>query len=88
MSVALNTKHLSSFISEEEYAAIYPQVEAAHKQLEAKNGNKNVTIKVYPKLNHLFQTCEKGTLAEYGQLEETINPEVLKDMTEWIKKQQ
>ena len=23
MSVALNTKHLSSFISEEEYAAIY-----------------------------------------------------------------
>ena len=35
MSVALNTKHLSSFISEEEYAAIYPQVEAAHNQLEA-----------------------------------------------------
>ena len=31
-------KHLSGFISEEEYAAIYPQVEAAHKQLEAKNG--------------------------------------------------
>ena len=30
MSVALNTKHLSIFISEEEYAAIYPQVEAAH----------------------------------------------------------
>ena len=41
MSVALNTKHLSSFISEEEYAAIYPQVEAAHKQLEAKNGPGN-----------------------------------------------
>ena len=38
MSVALNTKHLSSFISEEEYAAIYPQVEAAHNQLEAKSG--------------------------------------------------
>ena len=38
MSVALNTKHLSGFISEEEYAAIYPQVEAAHKQLEAKSG--------------------------------------------------
>ena len=36
MSVTLNTKHLSSFISEEEYEAIYPQVEAAHKQLEAK----------------------------------------------------
>ena len=60
----------------------------AIKQHISENGNKNVTIKVYPKLNHLFQTCEKGTLAEYGQLEETINPEVLKDMTEWIKKQQ
>lgn len=60
----------------------------AIRQHISENGNKNVTIKVYPKLNHLFQTCEKGTLAEYGQLEETINPEVLKDMTEWIKKQQ
>ena len=38
MSVVLNTKHLSGFINEEEYKAIYPQVEAAHKQLEAKNG--------------------------------------------------
>lgn len=51
------------------------------------NGNKNVTVKAYPNLNHLFQTCEKGTLAEYGQLEETINPEVLKDIIEWIRKQ-
>ena len=41
MSVALNTKHLSSFISEEEYAAIYPQVETAHNQLEAKSGPGN-----------------------------------------------
>lgn len=47
----------------------------------------NVTVKAYPNLNHLFQTCEKGTLAEYGQLEETINPEVLKDIIEWIRKQ-
>ena len=49
--------------------------------------NKNVTVKAYPNLNHLFQTCEKGTLTEYGQLEETINPEVLKDIIEWIRKQ-
>ena len=49
--------------------------------------NKNVTVKAYPNLNHLFQTCKKGTLAEYGQLEETINPEVLKDIIEWIRKQ-
>lgn len=56
----------------------------AIKQRITENGNKDVTVKSYPKLNHLFQTCEKGTLAEYGELEETISPEVLKDMTVWI----
>lgn len=59
----------------------------AIQQRIAENGNKHVTVKAYPKLNHLFQTCEKGTLAEYGQLEETISPEVLQDMTEWILEQ-
>lgn len=59
----------------------------AIRQWVSGNGNKKVTIKTYPQLNHLFQTCEKGTLAEYRELEETINPEVLKDMTEWILKQ-
>jgi hypothetical protein len=53
----------------------------------SENGNKNVTVKAYPNLNHLLQTCKEGTLVEYGQLEETINPEVLKDITEWIQKQ-
>ena len=52
----------------------------------SENGNKNVTVKAYPNLNHLLQTCEKGTLAEYRQLEETISPEVLKDITDWILK--
>lgn len=56
----------------------------AIKQRISENGNKKVTTKTYPKLNHLFQTCEKGTLAEYNQLEETFSPEVLKDMTTWI----
>ena len=48
------------------------------------NGNKPVTIKKYPGLNHLFQVCKVCTVNEYGQLEETINPEVLKDISEWI----
>lgn len=49
-----------------------------------KNGNKSVTVKIYPGLNHLFQTCRTCSHLEYGDLEETINPEVLKDITEWI----
>ena len=38
MSVSFNTKHLSPFINDDEFAAIYPQVAAAHQMLEAKNG--------------------------------------------------
>ena len=41
MSVSFNTKHLTPFIKEDEFAAIYPQVAAAHEQLEAKTGPGN-----------------------------------------------
>ena len=44
-----------------------------------------VTIKKYPGLNHLFQHCTTGLPAEYGNIEETISPEVLSDIVEWIK---
>ena len=37
-------------------------------------------VKEYPGLNHLFQHCT----TEYGQIEETIAPEVLQDVVEWI----
>lgn len=47
-------------------------------------GNKRVTTKAYPGLNHLFQHCTTGAVNEYAQIEETISPEVLKDITEWI----
>jgi pimeloyl-ACP methyl ester carboxylesterase len=44
-----------------------------------------VTIKKYYDLNHLFQHCTTGLLNEYGTNEETISPEVLSDITTWIK---
>lgn len=47
-------------------------------------GNKNVTIKSYSGLNHLFQKCNTCTLAEYGTLEETISPQVLENIALWI----
>ncbi len=49
-------------------------------------GNMNYTIKVFPKLNHLFQTAETGAPSEYGKIEETISPDVLKFMGDWILK--
>lgn len=46
-----------------------------------------LTTKIYPDLNHLFQHCTTGMPNEYYQIEETISPEVLSDITNWIKKQ-
>ena len=43
-------------------------------------------IKTYPKLNHLFQHCETGLAREYGEIEETISEEVLKDIADWINR--
>ena len=48
------------------------------------NGNTQVTTKEYPGLNHLFQTANSGLPVEYGQIEETFNPVVLKDILDWI----
>lgn len=39
----------------------------------------------YPGLNHLFQECKTGNPAEYREIEQTISPQLLKDLTEWIK---
>jgi len=42
-------------------------------------------VKELPGLNHLFQTCRSCTIAEYGQLEETMAPAALDEMTRWIR---
>lgn len=52
-----------------------------------KGGNKNVTTKLFPNLNHLFQDCKTGLLNEYSEIEETFSPAVLDEITNWIKKQ-
>jgi uncharacterized protein len=48
------------------------------------NGNKSVKAIKLPGLNHLFQHCQKGLPAEYGQIDETFSPEALKIMSDWI----
>ena len=42
------------------------------------------TIKKINNVNHLFQHCSTGAVLEYQQIEETISPEVLQTITEWI----
>ena len=43
-------------------------------------------VKCYPNLNHLFQHCQTGLPAEYGQIEETFSEEVLDDIVDWLLK--
>ncbi len=40
---------------------------------------------VFSKLNHLFQPAKTGAVSEYVQIETTIDPPVLNEITEWIK---
>lgn len=46
--------------------------------------SKKHLIKEYLSLNHLFQHCTTGLPDEYSQIEETISPEVLSDIAEWV----
>lgn len=42
------------------------------------------TVKLYLGLNHLFQHAQTGAVQEYGTIEETIAPEVLQDIVNFI----
>ena len=71
---ALNGDHDCQVISSLNLQAIKRLLPSSSKHL----------IKEYPQLNHLFQHCTTGLPAEYGQIEETISPEVLMDIAQWI----
>ena len=47
-------------------------------------GNKDYTIKLLPGLNHLFQKADTGSPMEYSKIEETISPEALEVIGNWI----
>ena len=50
-----------------------------------KGGNKKVTTKILPNLNHLFQECKTGSFSEYAEIEQTIAPITLEEILNWIK---
>lgn len=62
-----------------------PQInlEATKKALK-KAGNKNLTAKELPGLNHLFQKCSTGSPEEYAKIDETFSPIAMDIITEWI----
>jgi pimeloyl-ACP methyl ester carboxylesterase len=48
-------------------------------------GNRDVTIRELPRLNHLFQTATTGAPAEYGTIDETFSPLALELVSGWIR---
>jgi len=40
---------------------------------------------VFPKLNHLFQPAKTGSVSEYLEIETTVDPAVLNELTNWIQ---
>ena len=58
-----------------------PEVEKA---LRA-GGNKRVTVRLMPGLNHLFQHTETGSPQEYGTIDETFAPEAIKEIGVFIR---
>jgi pimeloyl-ACP methyl ester carboxylesterase len=58
-----------------------PEVEKA---LRA-GGNKRVTVRLMPGLNHFFQHAVTGSPQEYGTIDETFAPEAIKEITAFIR---
>jgi len=49
-------------------------------------GNKDVTVRVFPTLNHLFLPSTTGSFSEYSHLTTTNVPgDVLDALTNWVK---
>lgn len=57
---------------------------AAIEQALKLGGNENFTILELPGLNHLFQTAETGSPDEYYYIEETIAPQALEAIGDWL----
>lgn len=57
---------------------------AAIAQALKAGGNKKFITKELLSLNHLFQTATTGAPAEYNKIEETISPNALQVMGDWI----
>lgn len=47
-------------------------------------GNKANVVAELPALNHLFQTAQTGSPAEYARIEETVAPVALNMVSDWI----
>ncbi|MCM0668265.1 alpha/beta hydrolase family protein [Flavobacterium tyrosinilyticum] len=54
------------------------------KKVLTEAGNKKVTTKEFPNLNHLFQECKTGSPTEYATIEQTFSPIALEEISSWV----
>jgi alpha-beta hydrolase superfamily lysophospholipase len=55
------------------------------REILTKNGNKDFETKELPGLNHLLQTATTGDVSEYEKISETMSPDAMKIISDWIK---
>ncbi|MGW8313969.1 MAG: alpha/beta hydrolase family protein [Bacteroidales bacterium] len=75
--LALNGEKDSQVLAEENITAIRDGLEVA--------GNHKVTAVILPGLNHLFQPCDTGLPAEYGNIEWTFDQDALDLISSWLR---
>ncbi len=51
----------------------------------ADGGNTRADVRQLPELNHLFQHAFSGSPSEYGAIDETVSPEVLQIIGDWLQ---
>lgn len=64
------------------------QVEAVRNIDNIRNSVKDNTLnrfEIVPNVNHLFQECETGFSEEYGEIDQTISPDVITMIIDWLK---
>lgn len=49
-------------------------------------GNTDYELKYLRGLNHLFQECDTGLVSEYGAIEQTLSPLLLKEVQSWLSR--
>lgn len=75
--LAINGSHDLIISADENLAAIENSLK--------EGGNTNFRVLKMEDLNHLFQRSTRGLPSEYGTIEETISPDVLRIVKDWIK---
>jgi pimeloyl-ACP methyl ester carboxylesterase len=56
----------------------------ARAALAASGLGDRAVVRVVPGVNHLFQPCTTGGVAEYAQIETTIDPTTLRELVDWV----